>query len=253
MSTEMFYSPRMRIHDVLERARGYVVSLPIYRDNALVSPTSAYFTLNNPAGEAVISRTAVSIVASVATYSITAGELPASLELSEGYVQIWELTIDGHVHTFRKPTAISLSSLYPVISDMDLESEYSDLANIRPSSLGSSYQKYIDEAWVQLIQRIRDMGNMEYLIMSPTSLRSCHKNLTYYLIWKDMDSSGLGEGRYLDLAREHRKQFEFDFKRLTFNYDLNRDGRADDVNSRRSNLGVFYTTVSPVWYRKRGW
>jgi hypothetical protein len=250
MSTEMFYSPRIRIHDVLERARAYVVSLPIYRDNSIVSPSSAYFQLNDPVGNPVINRTAVSIVANVATYSITAGELPSTLELSEGYVQIWELTIDGHVHTFRKPTAISLSSLYPVISDMDLESEYSDLANIRPSSLGSTYQKYIDESWVQLIQRIRDMGNMEYLIMSPTSLRSCHKNLAYYLIWKDMDSSGLGEGRYMDLAREHRKQFEFDFKRLKFEYDLNRDGRSDDPNKRRSNLGVFYTAVSPTWIRR---
>lgn len=238
---------------MFERKRSYVVDLPIYRNNDIVSPTSAYFTLKDPVGGDVISRTAVSIVANVATYTIAASELPASLDLSEGYVQIWELTIGGHNYTFRKPTAISLSSLYPVISDLDLESEYSDLASIRPSSLGDSYQKYIDESWIQLIQRIRDMGNMEYLIMSPQSLRSAHKNLTFYLIWKDMDSSGLGEGRYLDLAREHRKQFEFDFKRLTFNYDLNRDGRDDDPNKRRSNLGVFYTTVSPTYIRRRRW
>ena len=253
MATQNLYSPRIRIHDVLERSRSYVVDLPIYRDNDLVSPTGAFFTLNDPTGNPVIARTAVSIIANVATYTIGASELPDSLELSEGYVQIWELTINSHAYTFRKPTAISLSSLYPVISDLDLESEYSDLANIRPSSLGTTYQKYIDESWIQLIQRIRDMGNMEYLIMSPQSLRSAHKNLTFYLIWKDMDSSGLGEGRYLSLAQEHRKQFEFDFRRLTFNYDLNKDGRDDDPNKRRSNLGVFYTAVSPTYIRRRGW
>ena len=251
MATERLYSPRIRIHEVLERARGCTVDLPIYRDGALVSPTSAYFRLEDPNGVDVITRTAVSIVANVATYTISPSELPSTLELGDGYVQWWELTIGGVVHTFKKPTAIALSALYPVITDLDLEAEYSDLASIRPSSLGSSYQTYIDEAWVQLIQRVRDQGNIEYLIMTPQSLRSCHKNLTFYLIFKDMDSSGLGEGRYLDLARQHRKEMEFDFKRLKFTYDLNQDGRADDKNARRANLGVIYTSAPPIWYRRR--
>jgi len=250
MATQRIYSPRIRIHDVLERARGCTIDLPIYRDNELVSPTAAYFRLENPEGNDVISRTAVSIVANVATYTIAPSELPTTLNLGDGYVQWWELTIDGVVHTFKKPTAVALSALYPVISDLDLEAEYSDLATIRPSNLGSTYQTYIDEAWVQLIQRVRDQGNIEYLIMSPQSLRAAHKNLTFYLIFKDMDSSGLGEGRYLDLAREHRKQHEFDFKRLKFTYDMNQDGRQDDPHGRRANLGVIYTSAPPIWYRR---
>jgi len=194
MGTERFYSPRIRIHEVLERTRSCTVDLPVYRDNALVSPTSAYLTIQNPDNGDLIARTAVSIVGNIATYNISSSEIPASTPLGDGYMQIWELTLSGAVHTFKKPCAIALSSLYPVITDLDLEAEYSDLASIRPSSLGSSYQTYIDEAWVQLIQRIRDLGNIEYLIMSPQSLRAAHKNLTFYLIFKDMDSSGLGEG-----------------------------------------------------------
>jgi len=160
MATQRIYSPRIRIHDVLERARGCTIDLPIYRDNELVSPTAAYFRLENPEGNDVISRTAVSIVSNVATYTIAPSELPTTLTLGDGYVQWWELTIDGVVHTFKKPTAVALSALYPVISDLDLEAEYSDLASIRPSNLGSTYQTYIDEAWVQLIQRVRDQGNI---------------------------------------------------------------------------------------------
>jgi len=250
MGTERFYSPRIRIHEVLERTRSCTVDLPVYRDNALVSPTSAYLTIQNPDNGDLIARTAVSIIGNIATYNISSSEIPASTPLGDGYMQIWELTLSGVVHTFKKPCAIALSSLYPVITDLDLEAEYSDLASIRPSSLGSSYQTYIDEAWVQLIQRIRDLGNIEYLIMSPQSLRSAHKNLTFYLIFKDMDSSGLGEGRYLDLAKEHRKEFEFDFKRLKFTYDLNQDGRADDKNGRRSAFGVIYTSAPPSMWRR---
>lgn len=250
MATERIYSPRIRIHEVLERNRACTIDLPVYRDNALVSPTAAYLRLTDPDGADVIARTAVSILANVATYNLSASELPGTLRLSDGYMQFWELTINSVIHTFKKPSAICLSALYPVISDLDLEAEYSDLASIRPSSLGSSYQTYIDEAWVQLIQRIRDLGNIEYLIMSPQSLRAAHKNLTFYLIFKDMDSSGLGEGRYLDLARTHRKEMEFDFKRLSFKYDLNQDGRTDNDNHRRAALGVIYTSAPPVWYRR---
>ena len=250
MATERLYSPRIRIHEVLERERGCTLDLPIYRNNALVAPTAAYFKLLDPNGNDVISKTSVSIIANIATYTVSPSDLPSTLDLSDGYMQFWELTLAGVVHTFKKPTAIARSALYPVINDLDLEAEYSDLSSIRPSSLGSSYQTYIDEAWIQLIQRIRDLGNIEYLVMSPQSLRACHKNLTFYLIFKDMDSSGLGEGRYLDLAREHRKQMEFDFKRLSFTYDLNQDGIADDKNKRRSALGSFYTSAPPVWYRR---
>lgn len=250
MATEKLYSPRIRSHDVLERERGVTLDLPVYRDNTLAGPTAAYFTLKDPSGVDVIARHAISIVGNIATVSLIASDLPGTLDLSEGYLQIWELTISGHLYTFKKTTAIARSSLYPVISDLDLEAEYSDLSSIRPSSLGNSYQTYIDEAWIQLIQRIRDLGNIEYLIMNSQSLRACHKNLTFYLIFKDMDSSGLGEGRYLDLAREHRKQMEFDFKRLKFQYDSNQDGVIDDANSRKSALGVFYTSAPPAWYRR---
>ena len=252
MATERLYAPRIRIHDVLERARGFTVDLPVYRDGVLVSPTSAHFRLSDPAGNDVIENTAVSIVANVATYTINADQLSSTLALGEGYMQHWRLTISGQTYSFRKPTSLARSALYMVITDLDLEAEYSDLASIRPSSIGSSYQQYIDEAWVQLIQRIRDLGNIEYLIMSPQSLRSAHKNLTFYLIFKDMDSSGLGEGRYLQLAQQHMREFVYDFKRLSFKYDMNQDGVTDDPNRNRSNLGVFYTSAPPRVFGRRG-
>ena len=48
MATERIYSPRIRIHEVLERNRACTIDLPVYRDNALVSPTAAYLRLTDP-------------------------------------------------------------------------------------------------------------------------------------------------------------------------------------------------------------
>ncbi len=84
MATQNLYSPRIRIHDVLERSRSYVVDLPIYRDNDLISPTGAFFTLNDPSGNPVIARTAVSIIANVATHKDAPAQLPHSPEKAEG-------------------------------------------------------------------------------------------------------------------------------------------------------------------------
>jgi len=91
------------------------------------------------------------------------------------------------------------------------------------------------------------MGNIEYLILDPQVLRMPHIDLACYLIFKDMDSSGLGEGRYLDLAQEHRKNFEIGLKRCNFRYDTEHTGRMDDPNRRRAAQPVIYTSAPPDW------
>ena len=88
--------------------------------------------------------------------------------LGEGYVQV-DSTIDGDEYLFRRMAALVRRRLYPVVSDIDLTATYSDLDNLRPSSL-SSYQQYIDDAWYQILRRIRNRGmGYEYLMMSAES------------------------------------------------------------------------------------
>ena len=86
--------------------------------------------------------------------------------------------------------------------------------------------------------------------MDPQSLRAIHLDLCFYLIWKDMDSSGLGEGRYLDLAKEHRHQFEMGWKRLRFYYDSDGDGQTDESDNMRPAIPVIYTSNPPKYWRR---
>ena len=97
-------------------------------------------------------------------------------------MQFWQLTIAGEVHEFKRPCALARSAIYPVVSDLDLEAEYSSIDNLLKSP-ATTFQDKIDEAWVRVIQRVRDQGNLEYLIMSPESLRSCHLNLTLFFFY----------------------------------------------------------------------
>jgi hypothetical protein len=242
-------APQIRVVQILRRSYAYTLQLPVYRDGGLVGPDSGTVALLDSAGVTIFSS-AVSIHGNIAQYLVQVSDISSTQELGEGYILQWDLVFthggETHSYTFRQPAAIARSRLYPVISDIDLEAQYSDLSSIRPSSL-TSYQQYIDEAWYQIIERLRLLGNLEYLILDPQALRMPHIDLTCYLIFKDMDSSGLGEGRYLDLATEHRKNFEGGLKRINFRYDIDHDGKMDSPNTRRSAQPVIYTSAPPPW------
>ncbi len=247
----LFPSPRIRLHEVLERGKSAVSTLIIYEDGAAIVPSSSTFTLLDQEGELVISaQPAVISGGGELSYTIAGSDIPNTISFSDSYLIEWRATISGKEYTFRRPCAIARTKLYPVISDIDLQCHYSDLASIRPSSL-SSFQSYITEAFIQIIQRLRDEGNFEYLIISNQSLRPIHLDLTFYLIWKDMDSSGLGEGRYLQLAQEHRRNFEHGIKRLKLRYDLDEQGVASSHNGKRGASAVIYTCDPPVFGPRR--
>ena len=247
------YAPRIRIHEVLERNKAVTTTLPVYRDGALVAPSSGTFTLIQPSGADVIAATAIAVVGDVAQFSILAAQVPTTLALSEGYIEHWDLVIGGITYNFQRPAVIARRALYPVISDIDLIAQYSDLASVRPSSM-TSYQSYIDEAWYQIISKLRAKGNLEYLILDPQSLRLIHIDWTMYLVFKDFDSTGLGEGRYMELAREHKGAFHSGFSSLNFRYDLSNTGTATDANKRTAASPVIFLSDPPPWNRTRwGW
>ena len=247
------YAPQIRIHQVLERTKTQTVTLPVYRDGAIVAPSAGTYTLISSSGTEIVSA-AVTIAVNIAQYTIPASKLPSTLELNDGYLEKWSLTIGAHpngdpdIYDFQRPAAVARTNLYPVISDYDLESVYSDLASIRP---GSSFQTYIDEAWYQIIQRIRMQGNIEYLILDPQALRESHLDLTFYLFWRDCDSSGLGEGRYFQLAKEHREIFETAFARINFRYDEEQTGRIEEESTRQSARPVLYTANPGNYWGRR--
>lgn len=241
-SSDTLYSPQIKLVQLLERGKSQSVELAIFRDGALVAPTAFVYTLQKPNGDKLVDAQAGTIVGSVAQYTISAGVLINTLPLGEGYLEEWACTIDGAVFVFRRMASVVLRRLYPVVSDGDLTSTYSQLADLRPSSL-TSYQSYIDEAWYTMIQRLRrEGGGLEYLVMTPESFRSAHQNLSLYYIFRDFHSSlGQSNGRYLDLANEHFTQYGYEWKQINFIYDEGHDGRAETPDKRKSKQPVIYT------------
>jgi len=243
MATNRYYTPRIRVPDILERAKAFNAELPVYRDGSLVVPSLATFRLVDGNGDDVIAETPATITANISTYAISSGQIPVTLSYSDSYMQYWNLTLSGEIYEFKRPCALARSALYPVVVDLDLEAEYSSISQIRPQG-DASFQVKLDEAWAKLIQRIRNNGSLEYLIMSPDTLRDCHMNLTLYLIFKDASSAGMGiDNTYMDHAREHLESYEKAFSRLTFKYDIDQDGIIDP--KKRAGFPVIFLNSPP--------
>jgi hypothetical protein len=247
----LFPSPRIRLHEVFERAKTQTTTLKVYENGVVVVPTSANFTLLDNNNTKIITSAAASIsVGGEISYIVAAADIPETIQFSDNYLIEWDVTFGGIEYNFRRTCAIARTKLYPVVSDIDLTAQYSDLESIRPSNM-TSFQSYITEAFVQIIERLRSEGNLEYLIISNQSLRGIHIDLSLTIIFRDMDSSGLGEGRYLQLAQEHRKSYEAGFARLKFKYDLLENNTNNDADGLRAAKSVIFTSQSPTGFNRR--
>lgn len=246
-----YYAPRIRVPQMLQRGKTQVVELEVYRNGAIVTPTSATYQLLDEDGTDIISVSSATIGASKCQFTIPASSIPDTMSLSDGLFELWEVEISGLNFTFQRSAFLCRRPLYPCISDIDLEASYSDLANLLPASYTDGWQRYITEAWVRILERLRQQGNLPYLITDPQSLRSSHLELALALIWRNMHSSlGQSNGRYLDLYKEHIKTYEYQWKQISFRYDMDEDGRADDVDKRRAAFPMISTTNPPSRYHR---
>jgi len=138
MSSSTPYAAQIRAIELLERGKAQTSELKLYRDGSQLVPTAATYTLIKPTGSDLITGQTASIdLSGTVSYAHSAEQLANSENLGEGYVQEWTVTIDGEEFLFRRMCALVRRRLYPVVSDIDLTATYSDLANVRPSSLSS--------------------------------------------------------------------------------------------------------------------
>lgn len=237
--SETLYAPAISTPQELERARTQTVAMEIRRGADLITPDSGSYTLfaiaqgsDAVAAGKVIDTQPVAIVAGIASYDVQSTQIPATLTLGEGYREEWTLTFGTYTPPpFERPCALIRKRLYPVISDRDLEARYLELVRIKRKGIyAGTYQRFIDEAWTQIRQRLLEEGWLPYLIRTPQSLRNMHVHLTLHLIFMDFYSGLERAEKWLELADRHEKGFEAEWGKAQFGEDLDHDGAQDDEN-----------------------
>ncbi len=236
-SFDTLYSARFITPERVERGRDNLLKCPVYRDAALVAPSSGTVSIWDASGTAIVSAVAVTITSNVATYTL-ANATTTALSLAEGWRFEWSLTFasPAEVHVFRTDGALVRRRLYPVVTDADLIRLHSDLlASSTDAIVPTAWdaQDYIDEAWAEIDAKLVAAGNYPNLVMSPSALRSAHMYMTLAAVFRDLSTSA-HEGKYATLAEHYDARAADAWSRLTFRYDADNDGAIDDPNKRKA-------------------
>ncbi len=252
-AADTLYAPRFAGPELIERGRTNTLTCPVYRDGALASPTTGdTVSIYRPDGSLLVTAT-ITKVSNVATYPLLASTMSAE-SYGENWVVEWALTMpDGVVHTFRRDMALCRRSLYPVVTDADLVRRHNDLAELRPSTL-TSYQDYLDEAWVEMLHRLRQGGSLAQLICSPEDLRYVHLYRTLELIFRDFMVTAAADSKWATLAQSYADQGKAAWGQLAVKYDTNEDGVMD--SNRRAMAPVTFLGCGgedPWYYVESGY
>ena len=254
MNTSTYYSNNTRTVTLLERNRSQLTEIKIFRDGSQTVPTNVTYTLLKPNGDKLVEAQTGSIsVQGTCSYTLSTSQLSSTLTLGEGYVEDWHITISGNVFRFRRMAAVVLRRLYPVVSQEDLISCYSQLAAILPSNL-TSYQKYIDTSWEKILRKIRSQGSgYEYLVCSPESFFDAHLHLTLSLIFYDFHSNlGSETSRYFELGQEHRANYSDEWANIKFIYDESHNLTPEDNDKRVAGQPIIYLNSRGNYRRSFG-
>ena len=196
-------------------------------------------TIYDAANAEIVSAAAVSVVASVAQYTITAATT-ASLDTEEGWRVEWSLVMpDGVTHVFRVEAALVLRRLYPTITDLDIFRRESGLdpSGADPITTLSDYQDYIDEADEDVQLHLIERGNRPNLITSPSALHLIWLFTALHLIFRDL-STRLNP-TYADRAREYGEDLARAWASASFLYDDDDDGQANSTNRRAAQPSIW--------------
>lgn len=245
-SSDILYSCRFDLPELIERDRNNILRCPVYRLGAIVAPTSGNVSVYNEANEEIVSAAAVSIVGSVAQYTVLSSALAAS-DYGDGWRVEWILNMpDGTVRTFDNEAMLVRRALFPVVTEADLYRVVSSIDPANPACIHSesSFSAKIDEAWIQIQNRMLAKGNRPNLVLSPTALRDCHLYLVLALIFEDF-STRLNVA-YSEMAAAYRAHYGVAWADIRFSFSSASD---DGTRASQARKG---SQVSTLWLSATG-
>ena len=241
-ATELGYSARFRTQTQLELGLATTISCPVYLNGALVAPSSGTVSVYN-GSTVVVDAVAVTVAASIAEYTVPA----QTSSPSDGWRVEWSLVLSGNTHRFRNSAALVRRRLYAPCSQVDLFDRVRALdpsgANPITTLTLADFSTYLEDAWVQIENKLQSVGSRPNLIMEPWALREVHLTLTLHLIYANL-ATRLGD-EYREAARDYREAYQDAWSELRFEYDSDEDGSSDGRRRRGAATSAIWLTSHP--------
>lgn len=226
------YTARFQLPDLIERGRDELIACPVYLDDTLQLPSAGSVTVydrNNTA----ISTPTVTFPGSIATATIPSAAA-AALDFAEGWRVAWLLTMPDTVqHRFENTAALVRKRLYPTITGVDINRKLRALTLSAADGIlaRTNHQDTIDEADVELQNRLIEMGRRPWLVVTPTALRQTYLNLSIALIFESLAAQN--PAQYSTIAAEWRQKYEEALGKASVQFDYDQDGSISDTEVRQ--------------------
>jgi hypothetical protein len=230
---ETNWSFRSLYPDVLARGRTNTLSGTLQHSGTAPTITAATFRLYRPDGVEITGCT-LSLASNVATVSVPAASLPATLTLGEGYQEVWTFTVGGVEYSYQRPAALALYQLVPAIHQSDVTARQPAVG--RNLGANVTVQSFMDQAWAQIIRAILTAGHLPYLIRTPDAMQEAHICLTLALALEAM-ALGSDNAVYQKLSESYRKQYSIAWNSISWQTDYDHTGKITDPSQRQISRG----------------
>jgi len=157
---------------------------------------------------------------------------------SDDYLEVWDVTIGGAPHRFQREGYLVRRAYHPTITDRDLTDRHSELLAFS-SKLGG-YQRFRDEANVEVQMALLEKGRRPWLIFDRAAIRRLHLYQTFALVFNDF-MSVVGDGKWERLRDDYREKYERALDTVSFRYDEGQSGTIDTASRQPSASSVFAT------------
>lgn len=228
MADDTLYTARFVGPTLIEQGRDTPITCPVYRDGALVAPTGGTVSIFDASGVALVSAASVVISGSVAGYTVAAGTTSGRSKGPDWRVE-WSLTVASQSRLFSNEAALVSRRLYPAITDADIYARHRALSPSSGSPLTSltTYQAFIDDAWITLLNRILADGTYPQKMPAAAPLRETHLTLTLSRIFADLASAS--PDQYAAMAESYRRQYADEYSKIRFVTIDEGEGAAGNV------------------------
>lgn len=229
--SELVYTFRDDVPEVLERAADQTVSMEVYRDGALVAPTQAGSTLTilDRNGGTVLAATPIVVVASIATVTIAAASLPATLALGEGWRLRWSLIMAAGLRVKQREAALARFRLHPPVPEtLILTQLYPDIVQAL-GRYATNLQGFMDGAWSYILRALWRVGTWPELIVSQSDLYDPLLHQTVARVGRFLHRLQPNETYWADEAKYHEDKYEAAWSALTVRWDRDQNGRVDSL------------------------
>lgn len=226
--TTAAYSFRMVSADVLERGRAQQVQLATYYEGSLVAPTEegSTFSLIKPDGTAAVDGAAVTVSGDIATYSLSALELPSTLDYGQLYIQRWSLVFGSEARIVERGCSLARRQMILPVADVDITREYPDIVQ-QLGDHGSNLQGFLEGAKDYVLRQLAKQGQWVDLIIGPSVLYEPIRQYAMYLIHKFLFRRTSGDNQFERLMEDHEAKAESELATMVARFDRDGDGTPD--------------------------